>query len=125
MAIFDTSIIIDYLRGKKDANETIRKYSTDGEASITSITGYELVKGLRGLKEEALVELLFNTVKIYSVDLKAARAAGDINKRLQTVGAQLSDGDTLIAGVAIANDQILVTRDLDFKRLGSENVVIV
>ena len=126
MPVFDTNIIIDYLRGKSDAKEIIKKHSADNGISITSMTCYELIKGLRGPKEEELLDVLFSRVKIYSLDLKAARISGNLQKALQSTGKELSEGDVLIMGIVLANDEMLVTRDgKAFGRLSSENVMVV
>jgi predicted nucleic acid-binding protein len=125
MPIFDTNIVIDYLRGEDDAKEIIRKHSKANDISITSMTCYELVKGLRGPKEEELLDVLFSRVKIYVLDLKAARFAGNLQKSLQSSGSQLSEGDVLIMGMVLANGETLVTRDRKgFGRLDSDSITI-
>lgn len=126
MPVFDTSIIVDYLRGKSNAKEIIDKHSANNDISITSITCYELVKGLRGIKEKELLDILFSRVKIYALDSKGSIMAGNLQRSLQSNGKQLSEGDVLIMGIVLANEEILITRDeKGFSRLNSDNVIVV
>ena len=112
MTIFDTNILIDYLRGKEEALEIM----TEGhsEISITVITGYELLKGYRYGKEEAAVNELLNRVKIYHTDSKSMRVSGTLYRELKNIGRLKNEADVLIAGIVIANNETLVTRDPDF-----------
>ena len=112
MTIFDTNILIDYLRGKEEALEIM----TEGhsEISITVITGYEMLKGYRYGKEEAAVNELLNRVKIYHTDSKSMRVSGTLYRELKNIGRLKNEADILIAGIAIANNETLVTRDPDF-----------
>lgn len=126
MPIFDTNIIVDYLRGNGIAKGIIDKHSADNNISITSMTCYELVKGLRGPEEEELLDLLFSRVKIYALDLKSAIMAGKLQKTLQNSGKQLSEGDVIIMGIVLANEETLITRDgKGFGRLNSDNIIVV
>ena len=125
MPIFDTNIMIDYLRGKNRADDIINKYSNGNTPAISSVTCYELVKGLKGVNERELLDLLFDRVKIYSLDLQSAKIAGSMQIDAMGRGRQLSDGDALMIGIAIANDEVLVTHDSDFADLGRDKVVIV
>ncbi len=112
MTIFDTNILIDYLRGKEEASEIMTEGGS--EISITVITGYELLKGYRSGKEEATVNELLNRVKIYHTDSKSMRASGSLYRELKHIGRLKNEADVLIAGIVIANNETLVTRDPDF-----------
>ena len=96
----------------------------NGTGSIASITGYELVKGIGDADKELLVTL-FGRVRIYNMDLSAAWAAGELYKKLKASGLKLSEADLLIVSTAIANGKTFVTQDKDFKRLGTEKIIVV
>jgi tRNA(fMet)-specific endonuclease VapC len=123
MSVFDTNIIIDFLRGKQEAKNIVEKYKDKG-VSITSITGYELIKGLKP-KEKPVLDALFNDVVIYSFDFKAMIIAGDTHEKLKNEGNILSDADILIFSVAVANQEIFITQDKAFERLKNEKVIVV
>ncbi|OJI08489.1 MAG: hypothetical protein BK997_00285 [Candidatus Micrarchaeum sp. ARMAN-1] len=117
MAVFDTNIIIDYLRGKERAATVISEYGTEGIA-ITAVTGYELIKGYVGVAEEAKLNELFSRIKIYPLDSIAMKHAGRLYRELKGAGKLKKEADLLIAGIAIANGETLVTDDKkDFSEL--------
>lgn len=124
MAVFDTNIMIDYLNGSKRAADIVGKHQGSGAIGIASITGYELVKGIGDADKELLITL-FGRVRIYNMDLSAAWVAGELYKKLKASGLKLSEADLLIVSTAIANGETFVTQDKDFKRLGTEKILVV
>jgi len=123
MAVFDTNVIIDFLNGSEAASTIIKKYKESG-AAITSITCYELIKGIDGSQKD-LLQTLFDNVKIYDTDLKAAWLAGETYKHLRSSGSLLSEADLLIVSTAFANGENFVTQDKDFERLKDRRIIIV
>jgi hypothetical protein len=121
MAVFDTNVIIDFLNGSKAAGAIIEKYKGDGVA-ITSITCYELIKGI-GEPQMSLLQSLFDNVKIYDIDLKTAWLAGEMHMRLKSSGSLLSEADLLIVSAAFANGEMFVTQDKDFDRLKDRRII--
>ena len=115
MTIFDTNIVIDYLRGKQQASEIMAdKHS---EIAITVITGYELLKGYRTKKEETTVNELLSRVRIYCMDNKSMRVSGSLYRELKSRGKLKNEADVLIAGIVLANNETLITADSDFSEL--------
>ena len=115
MTIFDTNIVIDYLRGKQQASEIMAdKHS---EIAITVITGYELLKGYRTKKEETTVNELLSRVRIYCMDNKSMRVSGSLYRELKSHGKLKNEADVLIAGIVLANNETLITADSDFSEL--------
>ncbi len=114
MTMYDTNIMIDYLRGKDEAAEIIRKSADERGISVSSISCYELLDGAEGSEEEAL-ESLFDRITIHHLDLKVARKASDLHKKLRKAGSELSIADMFIVATAEANEEIFVTQDSDFK----------
>jgi predicted nucleic acid-binding protein len=123
MVVFDTNVIIDFLNGSKTAGAAFEKYRGNGVA-ITSITCYELIKGV-GEPQRDLLQSLFDNVKIYDIDLKSAWLAGEMHRRLKTSGSLLSEADLLIVSAAFANGEIFVTQDRDFAKLNDRRIIIV
>lgn len=124
MTIFDTNIVIDYLKGDKKAVDTVNKYSPDGIA-ITFINEYELLRYGAVELTENVFETLISKIKIYHTSDDAAIKAAQIYKRLKEKGKLVGENDILIAGICLANKETLVTNDNDFKRLGIDSIVVV
>lgn len=115
MTIFDTNIVVDYLRGKQQASEIMA--AKHSEIAITVITGYELLKGYRTKKEESTVNELLSRVRIYWMDNKSMRVSGSLYRELKGRGKLKNEADVLIAGIVLANNETLITADSDFSEL--------
>ena len=122
MTMYDTNIIIDYLRGKEEAAEIIRKSADEKGISVSAISCYELLNGAKVSEEETL-EHLFGRITIHPLNLKTARKASDLHKKLKKAGSELSVADMFIVATAEANDEIFVTQDSDFKGSYSKAIV--
>lgn len=117
--IFDTGILIDIL----DGNESVRKRleQFDEKISTTVISKYELLKAP---KEDKARDLL-NALDVYSFDGTAPGAAAKIFKHLKGNGKMINELDILIASIAIAHDELLITKDNDFKRIEHLKVLVL
>lgn len=124
LTIFDTNIVIDYLKGNKKAIETVKKYSPDGIA-LTFINEYELLRYGEIELIENVFETLISKIKVYHTTDEAAIKAAQIYKRLKEKGNLVGENDILIAGICLANKETLVTNDNDFKRLGIGSIVVI
>ena len=122
MTMYDTNIMIDYLRGRDEAADIIRKSTDQRGIGISAISCYELLEGVKGTEEEAL-ESLFSRIAIYNIDLKTARKASELHKKLRKDGSELSIADMFIVATAEANDELFVTQDSDFKDSYSKAIV--
>ncbi len=125
MAIFDTNIIIDFLNGSQKARDVIDKYSGLESAAITSITGYELVKGLEEEHKDMLLSFL-EKITVYNLDIKAAWMAGELHRKMKASGSSLSEADLLIMCIAFSNGELLVTQDRKgYSRIKDDRIKIV
>jgi tRNA(fMet)-specific endonuclease VapC len=113
MVIFDTSLLIDALRGEKVAIDIIKSYKDKEEAAITIINKYELMKGKKFL-DDKVIDLFISSLKIYYLGEEEAAEAIMIHKELTKQGKMINELDILIAGIAVANNELLVARDGDF-----------
>jgi predicted nucleic acid-binding protein len=124
LTVFDTNIVIDYLKGNKKAIDTIQKYSPDGIA-VTFINEYELLRYGEVEQIENVFETLISKIKVYHTTDEAAIKAAQIYKKLKDKGNLVGENDILIAGICLANKETLVTNDNDFKRLRIDSIVII
>ena len=112
MIVLDTSVLIDYFRGKSfDIVE-------NSDAVTTVITYHEIISGIKhkkAKKEEIFFRRFFSDIKVLDFDLKASEESSEIMGRLLNIGKIVNTLDVLIAGIAVTNgaDKI-VSRDKDF-----------
>lgn len=91
---------------------------------IISITEYELLKHQDKLKREVAIEFI-KRVSVYGFDRIAAARAAEISRVLGSSGKRINENDILIAGIALANNEILLTRDKKFERIESGNIKVI
>ena len=76
------------------------------------------------LKRE-IAEDFIGSVMVYGFDAAAASEASRVSHALSEKGKLTNENDILIAGTAIANNQILLTRDGGFNSIADERIVVV
>ncbi len=112
MTVLDTNFLIDILRGKgtSEAVDLIDNPKT------TTINVFELYYGAgRSAKQEesiAGIISLLRSIDVLDFDRKAAVKAAEIHAKLTNSGKLLDIQDVLIAGIVIANNEELLTRDV-------------
>lgn len=114
MVCADTSFVIALERRDKDAIQKIQELEAKGEViHTTSITVAELYRGAFGSKdrEKALKDAqnLLGFFANLSLDYESGRIWGELvhSMKSDTIG----DRDLFIASIALANKQVLITRN--------------
>ncbi len=111
--ILDTDTISYFLRGEKKLKEKFMKHQD--ELSSTTINYAELIYGLKKRDNKNLlpkVELIFKNIKVYTFDKDASRVFGVLKALLSKKGTIIADMDLMIASIAIANDEVLISNKL-------------
>lgn len=126
MFCLDTSIVIDIFRGDSALKKRMLKFQGQ-KFSITSITLCELFKGAWKSKDpEKAVQLItdfYKSVELLDFDVASAGLFGLNNNVLEKKGSKIPEADLMIASLALANNKVLVTRDLKhFKKIPELNV---
>lgn len=108
----ETSVIVDYLKGKERAVFLID--SLPGNLVSSTICLAELYEGLytihnRKEQEEAVQVFFSSLTKIYGVDSDTAKKFGELRANLKKNGNIIEDFDLLIAATCISTGAILVT----------------
>ncbi len=125
MTFLDTSVIIAFLAGDEKVVSLIRELAEKGEEiKTTAITEYELLKHKTALKRQ-LAEDFLSEVTVCSFDRASAKSAALIFEKLSKAGLMINENDLLIAGITLANGDVLVTHDQKFERLENESIKIV
>ncbi len=87
--------------------------SQKASEATTSINAFELGSGAREGREHAKVEVLLAALTILPVDGHAADLAAGVRRDLEKKGNGIRMADYLIAGVCLAHEGTLLTRNVD------------
>ncbi len=122
MIVFDTSAIIDFLRGGGESRSIVE--ATEGRAEriyVTVISQYELLTPIyhKLLKEEERnVRAFLRRSTILPLEQDSAEESSKIMGELFKLGIPVNALDTLIAGIAVVSGvDTIVTKDKDFERI--------
>ncbi|MBI2176604.1 type II toxin-antitoxin system VapC family toxin [Candidatus Woesearchaeota archaeon] len=118
----DSTLIIDFLRGKSAAIEQIADVTRETFPCTTSINVFEVMHGLLRRKDNKAMEVaeaFFNSCPVINMDPRAAKKAAAIAAELENKGMMINVLDTLIAGAMLTNGcQTIVTANKsDFQRI--------
>jgi tRNA(fMet)-specific endonuclease VapC len=114
-SLLDTDILSELFKGhnlvKTRASEYIQEH---GRLTISHITKYEILKGLKAKKAQKQVDVFtkfcaLNIVLPITDDVIVK--AADIYASLKEQGTFISDADILVAAIAIINNVVLITND--------------
>jgi hypothetical protein len=106
--LFDTDIIIDFLRGNKGAKKVMSSIKDEDMPCCSVITVAEIRAGMRETEEQVTMSLL-GSLDILSIDKNIAQIAGDLKRK--TRQQQLELDDCFIAATAIIHQAILITHN--------------
>lgn len=111
MIVADTDVLIDYLRGRGDAARRVAIELRSRHFATTAITAFELRSGVRTAREATAVETLLAAMTILPLGAEEALQAAESRREVESKGLPIGMADYLIAGVCLATDAILLTRN--------------
>ncbi len=107
--LLDTTVIIDYLRGREKAVKLLNKLSSEGALlGCCPINIIEVYTGMRE-KEREVTEEFLDSLEYYELTKEIKKQAGEYKRSYRRKGITLSLPDVAIASIAIANDLILLS----------------
>ncbi len=123
-SILDTDILSEFLRGNPKViakvDEHLKEY---GFINLSIITYYEILNGLLYKDARKQLEKFEDFVTLNQViplTIRTVRIAAKIQADLRKKGEEIGHTDTLIAGIAMANELQLITNNTNhFKRVRS------
>jgi predicted nucleic acid-binding protein len=124
MTFIDTNVIIDFLAGDEKIVSTLQTLARKGEIKTTTITEYELLKHKSELKRD-VAEKFLSAITICPFDSASAKQAALLFEKLSIDGSMINENDLLIAGISLANGDLLLTRDKKFAYLKEDSIKIV
>lgn len=121
---YDTSILIDVLRGRPSAVRLVRSHEGE-ERATTVVSVYELSLGATtAVRQRAAFELL-ESLRLLPLDSDAAWKAGETMRTLQRGGRQAPLRDLLVATIAREAGCRLFTAERRFPRLEGLDLKVV
>lgn len=112
--LLDTNTFIYYFKGLGNVKERLL-VCQPSEIVLSSVVSYELqvgiLKSTSPQKRIAQLAILKNQVSWVDFDEKSAEATAQIRVELERMGKPIGSYDVQIAGMAVANDLILVTHN--------------
>ena len=112
--LLDTNTLIYYFKGLGNVKERLLACQPS-EIVLSSVVYYELqvgiLKSTSPQKRIAQLAILKNQVSWVDFDEKSAEATAQIRVELERIGKPIGSYDVQIAGMAVANDLILVTHN--------------
>jgi predicted nucleic acid-binding protein len=124
MTFIDTSVVIDFLAGNEKIVSLVKELAEQEEIKTTTITEYELLKHKTELKRQ-VAEKFLSAIIVCPFDRASARKAALLFEKLSKTGKMVNENDLLIAGISLANDEPLLTRDQKFANIDDANIKIV
>ena len=121
----DTSFIIDVMRGEESAVRKVEELEEKDKAvNITSISFFELYSGLeqseKAEKEKEKIEDVLAARAVHDFDRTAGEIGGRIDGMLCKKGKMVEPQDSMISGIAIRENEKILTRNVDHFRWISE-----
>jgi predicted nucleic acid-binding protein len=104
--LFDTNILIEYLRGHREARDLLDAQTERPQISVGSVV--ELYAGFKNRREEQNGERLFSEAQVLPLTHDIAKRAG-VFSRLYEASHGLDDVDAIIAATAEHHDLKLAT----------------
>jgi tRNA(fMet)-specific endonuclease VapC len=111
MIVADSDVLIDFLAGRDPAAARVQiELGTDSFAT-TAVSRFELLTGARDRTTEGIVRRLLDTIATLPLERQSADRAAAVRRTLEARGATIGMADSLIAGIVLTHDALLLTRN--------------
>lgn len=110
MKLFDTDVLIEYLRGNPEAGKLLGAAVASNVAACSTLTRFELLAGMRSAERSAVRNLLHCLVDV-EVTPEIANRAGEMARSFRKSHPGTSAVDYLIAATADVIGADLQTRN--------------
>ena len=132
--LLDTNIISELVRPEPNKNVVRKIFENQKVSSLSSVTWAEALFSVKrmpqGKRKDLFFDFYINTVQnmyeFFDFDIHAASVYSDIKTRLEHIGKIPQELDLQIASVAIANNLILITRNVnDFTDIAENSALMM
>ncbi|MGA2973286.1 MAG: type II toxin-antitoxin system VapC family toxin [Candidatus Bathyarchaeia archaeon] len=123
MVCIDTSFLIALLRRDPNAEAKLESFVEDGERiTTTPICACELFAGAYKAKKRDLeirrVKEFLSRMELLEFSTQACERFGRVRSELESTGTPIGDFDIMIAAIALAHNQAVLTNDVEhFQRI--------
>ncbi|MFB6180641.1 MAG: type II toxin-antitoxin system VapC family toxin [Candidatus Nanohalobium sp.] len=111
--IVDTDMLIDYLRGKERGTKLLEHYKPERSVETTGINVFELYHGAykseNSTKQVSNLKGFLNRIRVHETSEDSMELAGKIAAELETEGEKIGAKDVLISGIALLENQPVLT----------------
>jgi tRNA(fMet)-specific endonuclease VapC len=127
MYLLDTNIISYWMRGDPQLINKIKSYSPS-DLSLSTITLAEVYYGIekspvKKRERRLKIEYIKSELDIFPFNEQAAKKYGALRAALEKLGKPISERDTQIASIALANRLCIVTHNTkEFGRIAKVKV---
>ena len=122
--VLDSDVLIDLLAGREPAGTVVPNLLQLNLAGTTAVTVYELYSGAVHSSHRRSLDGFLSALPIFPLDARSARYAGAVDQSLRQKGQPINPGDNLIAGICLAHNLALVTRNVGhFRRIANLKVI--
>jgi len=127
--ILDTTFLIDLMKADPSAVRKLKEMERDKVTqNIAAPTLYELYVGItlssKPEKEKRKVLDTLTAMNILGLDAESAAKAGEVQGTLIKEGKMIDPEDAMIAGIALLNNEILLTKNVEhFSRICDLKIV--
>jgi len=111
MIVADTDVLIEFLRGRDPFAERVAVEIRRGLAT-TAVTAFELLAGAHTTRQNKAVTDLLDGLTVLSLDTAAAASAARVRRTLEKSGAGIGMADSLIAGICLSCEAVLMTANV-------------
>ena len=115
--VADTSVLIDFLKGKEPISSKVEDLIKTNRIIVTGVVLAELLQGVKSKREEYRILVLSEAVEVVEIPTDLWIKAGQISSSLRKRGINLPITDVAIASVAIEYDLQIFTLDSHFKKI--------
>ena len=112
MKLIDTTVAVDYLRGRQPAHELLGDFTDPpGRVLASELVRFEIVAGARD-SELSAIERFLAALEWVPVNRRVARVGGELARRYRPSHSGIEDIDYLIAATALILDAELLTTNV-------------
>ncbi|MBI4170281.1 MAG: PIN domain-containing protein [Candidatus Aenigmarchaeota archaeon] len=128
MVCLETTFLIDLLRGSESVRKLSEEFTeTEGSLAAASPAIMEVWRGAIAEKakngEKLRATKLFQSLNVLPLDGKSAMEAAVIELELKKEGITVDIEDIMIAAIARANGEKLVTRDAHYAKISGLQLI--
>ena len=117
LVLIDTSIWIDYFRGKKEVYTRVNELIDSGRVCSLGLVTAELIQGAKTEKEIGVIKDIATVFPRLAEESHSWENAGMLSFRMKKAGKVIGLADCYIATIAKGNNTIIYSLDEHFKEM--------